>query len=329
MLPAALIRALCFYLFGMNKMYNNELASDIDYLFNPEPDEDGFMPREYPHQRIVDHHRLDISYMDCFLWEGATDHPYTRLCSKDDARLHTLDRNLGVADSLFLSGLRLFGNSIIEYHGKEKRKGDLKYYPSVIMTFWSGFEAFVRYTSELMLITVRDVPEVVRDCLSEQETTLDPKGEFDVRPNKYQPVLKRYAVLLRYGYGFSVNRGDTYWQRLENANKLRDYYTHLGMDECKAVSSDDVLNFIEDVMMAIIRPSCELKRTLFLGIYRLYDIWAKLKELQKEPYTEQPFFKDVPFDEGYLFHCNFENVDTSRFPNMKEKRSTGSLEDEA
>jgi hypothetical protein len=314
-------------------MYNNELAGEIDYLFNPESDEDGFMPREYPHTRIVDYHKLDISYMNTVLWEGATSHPYTRSCSEDDTQLHDLDRNLGVAESLFLSGLRLFGNSIIEYYGKEKRKGDLKYYPSVIMTFWSGFEAFVRYTSELMLITVRDIPDAVRDCLLEQETVIDDKGKINIRVRN-QPILKRYAVLLRYGYNFKVLKGDVradeYWRKLEKAKTdLRDYYTHLGMDKCKAISSDDVLDFMETVMLAIIRPSCELKRTLFLGIYRLYDIWARLMEMQEEVYVEQPFFKDIPFDEGYLFHCNFENVDASRFPNMRERNSLVLPEGEA
>jgi hypothetical protein len=299
----------------MNKMYNNELASEIDYLFNPEPDEDGFIPREYPHQRIAQHYKLDISYMNGFLWEAGTDHPYTRLCSKDDSRLHTLDRNLGVAESLFLSGLRLFGNSIIEYDGKEKRKGDLKYYPSVIQTFWSGFEALVRYSSELMLITVRDVPDNARDCLSEIK--------------KHHPVLKRYKFLLLYGYGFTVNTRDAYWIGLDRANQLRNYYTHVGMNECKDISSDDVINFLEDVMMAVVQPSCELRRTLFLGIYRLYEIWARLRELQEETFTEQPFFKDVPFNEGYLFHCNFENVDAVRFPNMKERNNVISPKSEA
>ena len=41
---------------GGDRMFNEELASEIDYLFNPEPDEDGFMPREYsaysPHYNL-------------------------------------------------------------------------------------------------------------------------------------------------------------------------------------------------------------------------------------------------------------------------------------
>jgi hypothetical protein len=78
----------------------------------------------------------------------------------------------------------------------------------------------------------------------------------------------------------------------------------------------------EAIMMALIWPSCELKRTLLLGVYRLYEVWVRLKELQSD-YVEQPFFKDWPRDNGYMFHCNFDNVDTSRFPNSKEWMERG------
>jgi hypothetical protein len=52
-------------------------------------------------------------------------------------------------------------------------------------------------------------------------------------------------------------------------------------------------------------------------MYDLYETWAKLSELCEE-YTEQPLSHDIPFDEGYLFHCNFENIDTERFPSERE-----------
>ena len=44
-------------------MSNEELRGKIWSLFNLEPDDDGIMPREFPAQRIVRHHNLDISYM--------------------------------------------------------------------------------------------------------------------------------------------------------------------------------------------------------------------------------------------------------------------------
>lgn len=65
--------------------------------------------------------------------------------------------------------------------------------------------------------------------------------------------------------------------------------------------------------MAIITPSCLLQRSLMLHIYDLYETWAGLASVVEE-FSEQPFFHDKAFKEGYLFHCNFENVDTDRFP---------------
>lgn len=217
---------------------------------------------------------------------------------------------------LFLGALRLLGDSIVEYDGLEVRRGDIRYYPSIIMTFWSGFEAFVRYTSELMIITVPSTPEPVKANLREQIVVIDEKGQIRELRKNY-PVLHRYWLLLLYGYGFKADRGSSYWQRLRRAQALRDYYTHVGIKESKAIASSELIEYLEDVLLAIIIPSCLLSRTLFLHVYDIYWTWAKLKELCKE-YIEQPFFHDKPFGEGYLFHCAFENVDTERFPNWDE-----------
>lgn len=298
-------------------MDREELQEEIYILFSPEPDEEGFFPREWPHPRIINFHKLDISYMERFDWEGSTIHPHTRICGPDEHRLHSLSGNTDVPYRLFEAGLKLYGDSIIDYHGKRERKGNIRYYPSIIMTFWSGFETYIRYSSELMLITVNDIPQAVANYLLEREVYLNKKGEQCIR-DRYQPTLERYALLLKYGYNFTVDRGNKHWQSLQKAKKLRDYHTHLDVSEPKAVSSQQVLDYMEAIMLALIWPSCKLRRTLLLGVYRLYEIWAKLRELQSE-YIEQPFFKDWRQKEGYMFHCNFENVNTSRFPNSKEE----------
>jgi len=300
------------------KMDRKGLQETVRIILDPEPDEDGFLPREWPHPRIADFHELDISYTrGAFHPEGSTLSPDMRLCGEGEVRLRSLCRNMDVPVKLFHAGLRLYGESMIAYHGKRRRRGDIRYYPPIIMTFWSGFETYVRYSSELMLITVKDIPQPVVDYLLEQEVYLDDRGKQCDR-SKWQPVLRRYVVLLRYGYDFEVDRGNKHWQLLLGAKDLRDYYTHLDVHEPRAVSSQEVLDYMEAVMMALIWPSCELGRTLLLGIYRLYEMWAGLAELETE-YIEQPSFKDVLWKEAYLFHCNFENVDTLRFRNVKEE----------
>lgn len=295
----------------------DDLKDRVDAVLNPEPDPD-MERREVGHDRLEKHHNLDLSYLNSFAWEGSTIHPHTRICSKDDTRLHALTRNSDVATRLFEAALRLFGDSILVHHGEQEHEGRLRFYPPILLTFWGGFETYVRYASELLLITVPTIPEPVVNFLSEQEVFVDPKGTIRMR-TRYQPVLDRFAVLLKYGYGFDVDRGAKWWQQLVAAKDLRDYYTHLDMQEARALSSDDVIRFLEAVLVGLIYPSAQMKRTLHIGVFNLYWQWAGLAEIA-EPYVEQPFFKDFYLKEGYMFHCNFENVDRQRFPNSQEER---------
>jgi hypothetical protein len=291
----------------------DELRHRVHSILNPEREED-WVPREFAHPGLATNHGLDTSYLMTLNWEGSSTHSHTRICSDQDHNLHTLTRNSDVSTSLFGAGLRLFADSIVEYNGKVDRKGRLRYYPPVILTFWSGFETFVRYTSELMLITVRDVPEVMASYLRDLQELVE-SGRIKLRVRR-QTVLERYAVLLKYGYSLEVDRGSRYWQCLQAASKLRDYYTHLDVTDPRSISTTEVKQFMESVLLGIITPSVQLRRTLLLGVYDMHYVLSDLCELA-EDYTEQPFFKDWPMEEGYLFHCNFENVDETRFPTME------------
>jgi len=128
-----------------------ELQTALYTLFNPEPEEDGYYPPEYPNEQISKVHKLDISYMDRFDYEGSTIHQFTRICSPREDRLISLSRNHDVSQRLFMAALQLLGESVLAYYGEEKRKGMLRYYPPIIMTFWSGFETYIRYSSELLM----------------------------------------------------------------------------------------------------------------------------------------------------------------------------------
>lgn len=300
-----------------------DLRADLEELFNPEPDGDGGPPtRDIPHPRLEKEHGLDLSYLETpgFAWEGSTIHPHTRHCPPDEPRLPPLIRNVDVPSRLLEAGLRLFGDSILAYHDQKKRKGELRYYPPAILTFWSGFETFVRHTSELMLITVQNVPQAVGSFLHDEETFVDRKGNISTR-TRYQSVLDRYVVLLRYGYRHHVDRGSKHWQRLEQARTLRDYYTHLDVNDPRSISSEQVLDFMEAVLLGIIWPSAEMKRTQLLGIHNLYWTWDALRKLA-EPFTEQPLFKDWPTDGALTIYCPFEGVDVGRFPSSQEQRDT-------
>jgi len=210
------------------------------------------------------------------------------------------------------AALRIFADSILAYDGRKEREGLIRFYPPVILTLWSGFETFVREKSELFVIVGRDVPVEVRNCLLDQETYLDNRSDIKTR-DKHRNVLERYRVLLKFAYGFEVDRGDAYWQQVEAAQELRDYYPPLDVRDARAITSANLVDYMEAVLMVIIHPSAKLKKTLLLGIYGIYNLWSALADLAK-PFVEKPPLMDMRMNDGFLFHCNFENVDEVRFP---------------
>jgi hypothetical protein len=296
----------------------DDFKEELAALLHPEPDEDGHLPQEYPHPRLREAHALDFSYFeDGFSSEGASTHRYTLLCPEGDEAIHALTRNQDVPESLFESSLRLFADSIIAYYEKPERAGELHFYPPVILTFWSGFETFVRHSSELLIATVPTVPDVVVNFLREREYFVDNRGRIKER-SRFQPVLDRYSALLAHGYNWSVDRSNRFWKSLITAKELRDYYTHLDVREPRGISTEEVLEFMEAILLAIIWPSSALQRTLLLGIYRIYELWELMYRYSHD-YRERPFFLEWHLRDRYLFHCNFEGVDRVRFPSMQDE----------
>jgi hypothetical protein len=240
-------------------------------------------------------------------------------------------RSMDVGRRLFYSALRVFGDSILTYATNGHRRSphersnpsQLRFYPPVILTFWSGFEAFVRHSSELMIHTSQDLPPAVADYLRDEQTAVGRKGSVEME-TKYRPVLERYSVLLQYGMGYKVDRGNKHWQASERAKDLRDCYTHIDAMNSRALSSNDVFEFLETVMLGIIWASSAVGHTLQLGIFDLYWMWDQLRELGgnvlPEGHIEQPFFHDWHLDGlRHMFYCPFTNVDNVKFPNSDEE----------
>lgn len=293
-----------------------QVREQIDLLFDPDPEDfgrDG--PPEFPHSRLEKVHKLDFTYMQSPAWEGSSVHRYTRFCA-DDA-LDTLTRNSDMPVRLMMSALRLFADSIITYFEIEKREGEVRYYPAIVLTFWSGFETFVKHASELFLITALHVPAPVKHYLRETEEIVEENGSIRTR-TRYQSVLHRYSVLLHYAYNYKIDKGSRLWQNLQRAKQLRDYYTHLDMSEPRSVTTTQVMNFLEATLLGLIHPSSMLQRSLLIGQYQLYAVWAELREFAR-PFRERPFFLDWYLKEAHLFHCNFENVDAARYPSVRDE----------
>jgi len=298
-----------------------DVQMELKGIFNSGTDDYDRPTRDYPHPKLEKDYGLDLAYLQVNKWEGSVLHPHTRTCSYDEPRIIPLIKNLDLPKRLFLAALQLFGDSILAYHEMEERTGELRYYPSVILTFWAGFESFVRHTSELMLVTVPNVPEDIVRFLREEEASVDPSGNVTLK-TQYRPVLHRYSTLLRYGFDYKIDKGCKFWQCLDNASKLRNYYTHPDVNVPRAISSEEVLGFMESVLLGIITPSADMKRTQLLGIYHLYGVLSELRKMMT-PFNEQPFLKDWPLDGPKTIYCPFKNVDNNRFPNAREQSRTG------
>jgi hypothetical protein len=57
---------------------------------------------------------------------------------------------------------------------------------------------------------------------------------------------------LHYGFNLDIDRGNSHWQSLEKAKKLRDYYTHIEVTRSRSISAQEVLQFHEAVLLGII-----------------------------------------------------------------------------
>lgn len=304
-------------------MTTDELASEIDYLFNPEIDED-LSPRELPHERLEQYHKLNFDHLKQFNWEGSTIHPSTRICPEDDTGLASLIKNDDVPRRLFEAALRVYGDSLVRYMDTEKTVTELRFYPPVILTFWSAFEAFVRHCSEMMILTSKEIPGAASDFLREVSPKIDRKGAIGVR-TQFTSVLDRYSVLLHYGFNLDVDRGNRHWQNLEEAKELRDYYTHIDVTRSRSISDQQVLAFLEAVLLGIIWPSSLVQRSLMIGAINIYWVWASLRELTAEHlppgHVEEPAFHSWNLErQPFMFYCPFTSADTDRFPNSDQDR---------
>jgi hypothetical protein len=297
-------------------MTAEEIKEEIELLFSSGGGEDGLVRSGLRQQRLIEKHRLNLSYLETLNWEGSSGHEHTRL--RDSEAMETLTRNLDMPFRLMFSALHLLADSIIAYAGSTKREGEIRYYPAIALTFWSGFESFVRYASELLLVTVPSVPAPVALFLRESENVVDAQGGIRTGV-RYRSVLDRYSVFLAHAYGLQIDRGSRYWQALLKAKDLRDAYTHVDVTARRAITTAEILEFIEGTLLGLIWPSSLLGRTLMLEQYFLYELWDGLRNLA-EDFRERPLFLDWYLKRPSLFHCNFNGVDEDRFPSVRGEK---------
>jgi len=300
------------------KMHIDDLKGEIELILNPEPDKD-WLVRYSPHSRLSSVHRLDTSYYRG-LWQVGwldRDGAFERLLQNPADSLHDTLQSITVPGSLLHAALKLFGDSLIEYHERERRWDLYRFYPSILMTAWSAFEAWVRISSEIFVAVVPTLPRAVADALLEVRSFVERNGQIEAQPDR-RSVLDRYWLLLKYGCNLEFDRGSRSWQAGRQAAAVRDSLVHYDVLKAPSLTASEVWNNMEAVMLLFIAPSTLARRTLFHEQFGYHDMLVQLHPLVSE-FEERPLHKGWSRD-AIIFGCPFDGVDESKYP-LRWKRS--------
>jgi len=298
-------------------MHIDDLKGEIELILNPEPDEDGLV-RYSPNQSLSSVHGLDTSYYRG-LWQVGwlkRDGAFERLLQDGSDALHDTLQSVTVPGSLLHAALKLFGDSLVEYHERERRWDLYRFYPSILMTVWSAFEAWVRISSEILVAVVPTLPRSIANALLEVRSFVARNGQIERQPDR-RPVLDRYWLLLKYGCNLEFDRGSRPWQAGKQAAAVRDSLVHYDVVKAPSLTASEVWNHMEAVMLLFIAPSTLARRTLFHDQFGYHDMLVQLHSLISE-FEERPLHKGWPRD-AVIFDCPFDGVDESKYPSRWKK----------
>lgn len=293
-------------------MHIDDVRGEVESILNPEPDEDGLF-KYPPHPRLSSVYGLDTSYYRG-LWEvgyESRDGAFERLLQDDSDPLHDTLQSGTVPESLIHAAFQLFGDSLVEYHERERRSDVYRFYPSILMTVWSAFEAWVRINSEILVAVVPTLPRSVADALLEVRSFVTRNGQIERQPDR-RPVLDRYWLLLKYGCNLEFDRGSRSWQAGRQAGAVRDSLVHYDVSKAPSLTAFEVWNHMEAVMLLFIAPSTLARRTLFDRQFGYYYMLVQLHPLISE-FEERPLHKGWPRD-ATIFDCPFDGVDENMYP---------------
>jgi len=291
-------------------MDTEDLRGQIELILHPEPDDDGTRYYAAPHSRLVTEHGLDTSYFRGH-FDLAGDLQFERVLNDENDPLHVTLTSISVPSSLMSAALQLFADSIVTYHAQPRRWDVYRFYPPVLTTIWSAFEAWVRISSQLFVSTASNIPQPVKDALNETRQTVNEKGKITLKSDR-RSALERYCLLLQYGCGLTVDRSRKYWQAAKNVEGVRDALVHYDVTKAPSLTASEVWSHIEAIMLLFIVPSCIIRRTLNAHQFDYYSMLVELLPLVCE-FEERPLHKGWP-KEGLIFYCPFDGTDENRYP---------------
>jgi hypothetical protein len=299
---------------------SDELEEAIHAIFNPEPivGNEGIEHYETPpSRRLTTEFGLDTRYWRHF--EYGTMSPLTRISVNDDTQLATIIQALQVPIELFMGTSRLFAESLIVYQRTKRNNGPYQFYPAILMSACSAFEAYLRINSELLVKTVPTLPQQVQLTLLEKEEQLDTKGNV-VRVTKRRDLFHRYWLFLKYGFDYEFDRGSRIWQLGTQAFDKRNELVHYKHSDLPAIKTTELWSHLESLLLLMIAPSAHVRKTIMPNLYEIYGCLEDLRELISE-YEERPNFKDWPVRAtNTMFGCPFINVDETKYPTMGRRR---------
>ena len=294
-------------------MDSEALRENLWPILYPEADE-GFIGT-LPHPRLESEHGLDCSY-----WspqEFSSGSMWNRVVLDASDPLHDSVQSLTVPGSLSIAAIRLLGESLLAYadvrdDALQRGWGVFRFYPSILITFWAAFEAFVHLQSEFLLAMSSSLPALVRHALSEEEEFLDDRGRTKIRSRR-RPVLDRYSLLLKYGYALEIDRGAAFWQRGVEAVTARDALVHYHVRGAPAISCKGLWRHLEAISLLWIAPSAQVGRTVFPEQYDCYEMLADLQPFLQD-FEERPLHKDWPRRGAVLIPAPLDGLDDERYP---------------
>lgn len=300
-----------------------DLKYEIDSILHPKPDEDDRLLWVAPHSRLSTVHGLDTSYFRG-PFDPKGDAAFQRLLDDESDPLHDTLECASVPLSLFTAAFQLFGDSLIEYHGRKKRWDVYRFYPPILMTIWAAFEAWVRISSKILVAVVPTLPPDIRNSLLEVRV-VENNGKIEEKPNR-KPVFQRYRLLLKYGCDCEYDIESAIWKAGDRLRIVRDSFVHYDVPRAPSLTASEVWNHIEAMLLLFIEPSTKLRRTLFAPQFDLYSTLAELQPLISE-FEERPYHKGWPKDVAIL-DCPFDAADETKYrrrwslSNSKETNQT-------
>ena len=291
-----------------------EMEERLQPILYPESDPGDSWMSSPPHKRLERQHGLDCSYWSPY--EFSSGSIYSRLLRDEDDPIFNPVECITVPTTLCLSALRLLGRAMVDYSDQSdddvrRGRGPLRYFPSILMTYWAGFEAFLRLECELLLAMVEGLPDPVQLTLLEREEYVDKSGTVK-RRSRRRPTLDRYWLLLKYGHGLEFNRGGAVWQAAESANTARNVLVHYEVTEAPVLSCRDLWRHLEAITLLWVGPSAEIDRSVYHAQFDLYYMIADLEPLLLN-FEERPLHKDWPRG-GVLIPCSLLGVDDTKYP---------------